>query len=427
MTRVAGSNSLIRTTTMSAHHAENTAAEDQFIEPSDVLAEIEDDGDIPMEEDDNDEGPVSEVFEIGGDPTEEGFGDEIVYEDSSISHFGGHQGSVFAVAIHPLQPLAVSGGEDDLGYIWNLEDGEVVVKLTGHSDSVTSVGWSHDGEFVSTGGMDGRVRIWRRVKNATAELRDTWKTWEFLTELSGPDEIMVSEWYVLALILGSIIYYLQWLRWHPKGSVLLAGSNDSTVWLWQCKFKKMLNVLFFDDSRLAVPSGNTMQVLASHIGPVNAGCFTQDGDCVDLLCFSRPLTLIQGKKVLTGSECLLLTTPTSDSPIMKLTPADARFALEGGITSLAVNASNTLAVVGGADGGVRVVSLTKGEVISSLEGHKEAESIEGVAWMEYSGTEVAVTGGTDGKVCVWDLGTMRLRTTLDHSVSITISVIRVIW
>lgn len=25
----------------------------------------------------------------------------------------------------------------------------------------------------------------------------------------------------------------QFLRWHPKGSVLLAGSNDSTVWLWQ--------------------------------------------------------------------------------------------------------------------------------------------------------------------------------------------------
>src|SRR6266404_481653 len=25
----------------------------------------------------------------------------------------------------------------------------------------------------------------------------------------------------------------QWLRWHPKGPVLLAGSNDSTVWLWQ--------------------------------------------------------------------------------------------------------------------------------------------------------------------------------------------------
>lgn len=33
--------------------------------------------------------------------------------------------------------------------------------------------------------MDGRVRIWRRVG------KDDWKIWEFLTELQGPDEVMV--------------------------------------------------------------------------------------------------------------------------------------------------------------------------------------------------------------------------------------------
>src|SRR5882724_2243671 len=109
-----------------------------------------------------------------------------------------------------------------------------------------------------------------------------------------------------------------------------------------------------------------------------------------------------GKKVLTGSDLLLLTTPTSESPLLKWTPTDARFALDGGITSLAVNSSSALAVVGGANGGVRVVSLSKGEVVGSLEGHKEGESVEGVAWMEYAGIEVAATAGTDGKVCVWD-------------------------
>ena len=181
---------------MSGQHEEgleSIGGEDQFIEPSDVLAEVEDDGDAPMEDQDEvTEGLESEMFEISGDPSAEDFGDEIVYEDSSISHFGEHQGSVFAVAVHPFRPLAVSGGEDDLGYIWNLEDGEVVVKLTGHTDSVTSVGWSHDGELVATGGMDGKVRVWRRVKRTTTDEQAAWNLWEFLTELSGPDEIMVS-------------------------------------------------------------------------------------------------------------------------------------------------------------------------------------------------------------------------------------------
>jgi ribosome assembly protein SQT1 len=182
----------LHTLTMSQEEVPENA-EVEFIEHSDVLAEVEDDGDIPMEDENEDvEGGESGVFEVSDDPSAEDFGEEIIYEDSSISHFGAHQGSVFTVAVHPLQPLAVSGGEDDLGYIWSLEDGEVVVKLTGHSDSVTSVGWSHDGELVSTGGMDGKVRVWRRVKRDTTETEDAWKTWEFLTELSGPDEVMVS-------------------------------------------------------------------------------------------------------------------------------------------------------------------------------------------------------------------------------------------
>ena len=177
--------------------SEETADEFVFIEPSDVLAEINDDGDVPMDEDENngDDGVESAVFEIDGDPTAEDspHPDEIIYEDSSISHFTAHRGSVFAVAVHPSQPLAVSGGEDDLGYIWDLGDGEVVVKLTGHTDSVTSVGWSHDGELASTGGMDGNVRIWRRVKKTSEDAKNAWKTWEFLTELAGPDEIMVRD------------------------------------------------------------------------------------------------------------------------------------------------------------------------------------------------------------------------------------------
>ena len=73
-----------------------------------------------------------------------------------------------------------------MGYIWNVMEGEEVAKLTGHTDSVSSIEWSFDGEMVSTGGMDGRVRIWRRVG------KTDWKTWEFLTELQGPDEVTVS-------------------------------------------------------------------------------------------------------------------------------------------------------------------------------------------------------------------------------------------
>ncbi len=95
--------------------------------------------------------------------------------------------------------------------------------------------------MVASGGMDGKVRVWRRIKGkskvqeansgqgegqATATATVTggisdslegWREWEFLTSLDTGDEIT-------------------WIAWHPKGAVLAAGCNDSTVWMWQCEF-----------------------------------------------------------------------------------------------------------------------------------------------------------------------------------------------
>ncbi|KAG9087986.1 hypothetical protein FRC06_002271 [Ceratobasidium sp. 370] len=257
--------------------------QEEYIDQNDVLAEVNDDpdGDHPMDEDDDEPGE------------EEQGQDEVVWEDNSIQQFTAHGGSseesksVFAVATHPTEPLAVSGGEDDLGYIWDLNTGEVVVKLTGHTDSVAAVGFNADGQMVATGGMDGHVRLWRHVAKS-----GNWRTWEFLTDVQGPDEVV-------------------------------------------------------------------------------------------------------------------------------LTPADARFGMDGGITALGVNSASTVAVVGGADGAVRVVNLTKGDVIGALESHAEGESVECIAFVSPAATgtgttdlELVVTAATDGKIFVSDLNTRRLRTTL---------------
>ncbi|KAJ3770383.1 quinon protein alcohol dehydrogenase-like superfamily [Lentinula raphanica] len=338
------------------HAVQEDEIEEQFITEDDVLAEVADDGDQPMDEAEENEADDT-LGELAAGSSGSG-------EDNSVQAFPNHQSSVFAVAVHPTQPLAVSGGEDDLGYIWDITDGEIIVKLTGHTDSVVCVGWSFDGQIVSTGGMDGKIRLWRRVG------QEDYRTWEFLTELQGPDEVL-------------------FMKWHPKGNVLLAGSNDTTLWLWQ------------------LPSGNTMQVFAGHTGPVQCGTFTPDGKRIVSAC---------------GDGTLILWDPRSPTPVFKLTAEDARFDLDG-ITSLGVNPSSTLAIVGGAAGGVRVVSLTKGEIVTALGGHTAGESIEAVEFIDLtntgSGPGVVATGATDGKICLWDLATMRLRSTLEHSDAIT--------
>ena len=138
-----------------------------------------------------------------------------------------------------------------------------------------------------------------------------------------------------------------------------------------------------------------------------------------------PRTDIQrtpGKRIVTADEegTLIVWDPRSPTPIFKVTASDARFELDG-ITSLAVNSSSTLVVVGGVSGGVRVVSLSKGDIVGALDGHKEDESVESVRFIDLTGpgagSGVVVTGGTDGRACIWDLSTIRLRTTLEHEVS----------
>lgn len=191
-----------------------------------------------------------------------------------------------------------------------------------------------------------------------------------------------------------------------------------------------MSVLAFKNAILSinvflVPSGSTMQVFAGHTGSVNCGDFTPDGMMYAIILH---LTNTQprhfpGKRIVTACSdgTLMLWDPRSPTPIFKLSSQDARFDV-GGITSLAINPASSLAVIGGSEGGVRVVSLSKGEVVGALGGHSESESVEAVQFVDLgatgSGSGVVVTGATDGKACIWDLNTMRLRSVMEHKVGL---------
>ncbi|ORX41143.1 WD40-repeat-containing domain protein [Kockovaella imperatae] len=392
-------------------HEHEELDEDAQLEEEDIVEVHEDDGDEPMDEDEDDDREYDGEIVIGGPANEE---EEQMMRDfeAEDNAWGGSslhksQQSIFAIALHPNfpnPPLAISGGEDDQGFIFCpipanpdeeasssssfSSDSFPAVKLTGHKDSVVAAAWNFDGEMVATGGMDGHVRVWRRVKGSrrnseeaagVADSMDSWKKWEFLTDLDASSEV-------------------QWLSWHPKGNVLAAGCEDSVVWLW------------------SLPKGENLTVLSSHTLTSTCGIFPPPN----------------GRQLLTTSldSTLVLWEVSTSTPIFKTSVFVAPNSPEldpgtDGITSLAVSPNGQIAAVGGAAGGVKLVNLPKGDVVQTLQGHKEGESVEALVFVDLlSGAGggkgvVLVSGGTDGKGFVWDVNTGRVRAELQHEDAIT--------
>jgi len=169
--------------------------------------------------------------------------------------------------------------------------------LRGHTDTVSSMAFSHDGALLATGGLDGRALIWSAA-DGTAQ-----------RTLEGPG--------------GG----LEWLRWHPKGHVLLAGSEDFTAWMWNAG------------------DGSLMQVFSGHSDSVLCGGFSPDGKVVATGSYDGSLRLWAPR---TG-ECttLFMGHPYHDGPVTCLDfhPSTPGLMLTG-------SEDNTARLVSGANGKV---------------------------------------------------------------------------
>uniref|UniRef100_H2YSN0 Angio-associated migratory cell protein n=1 Tax=Ciona savignyi TaxID=51511 RepID=H2YSN0_CIOSA len=127
--------------------------------------------------------------------------DNDLYDNSDVV-FTEHEGSVFVVSVDPKYgKYAVSGGEDDKAFVWEIITGKVVFECTGYKDSVTCACFNADSTLVAVGDMAGNVKVWK--------LETKQVIWSFETS------------------------DLEWLMWHPVAPVLLAGTQDGESWMWK--------------------------------------------------------------------------------------------------------------------------------------------------------------------------------------------------
>jgi len=77
-----------------------------------------------------------------------------------VATMDGHTAHVLCVAFSTTGRLIASADRDGIIHLWDLEQHERVGSLSGHSDSVLAITFSPDGLTLASGGRDGTIRIW---------------------------------------------------------------------------------------------------------------------------------------------------------------------------------------------------------------------------------------------------------------------------
>ncbi|EGS22620.1 uncharacterized protein CTHT_0010920 [Thermochaetoides thermophila DSM 1495] len=311
-----------------------TIAEDEVEE----ILDVEDpDGDVAMGSDD--EGP-----------------EEIALENDSIAYFDGHKDSVFAIAQHPLYPniVATGGSEGDAddapgkGYVLDISAAagrpvlppsynsdpssapqqntslNPIFEIDGHTDSINALTFTLPrGDFLVSGGMDGRMRVYAVSVPQNGALAQ----FKFLAESQETEEI---NWFAPCPSPD-----------HPNTIAL--GASDGSVWVFTLD---------------ASDPSNPVQIVQSyflHTGPCTAGAWSPDGLLLATVSEDESLHVYDVFGV-AASKSLVT---DNGQTVVSLTNVDQRFAVEGGLFSVAVSPTGAVVAVGGAGGQIKIVGLPR--------------------------------------------------------------------
>lgn len=64
------------------------------------------------------------------------------------------------VAFSPGSSRLAAAGDAAIIALYDMQHGEHVGNLTGHSAWITTVDWNDTGEFLLSGAMDGKAKVW---------------------------------------------------------------------------------------------------------------------------------------------------------------------------------------------------------------------------------------------------------------------------
>lgn len=151
--------------------------------------------------------------------------------------------------------LGVSGAGQLL--VWEWQSEQYVMKQQGHSNAMSSIAYSPDGNFIVTGGYDGKVKIWNVISGFCFMTFS-----EHTSGITGIDFSQNKKYFVTSSLDGTVrafdmvryrnfktltaprLVQFSCVAVDYSGELIAAGAQDVfDIHLWSVKFGKLLEVL----------------------------------------------------------------------------------------------------------------------------------------------------------------------------------------